>query len=106
MDLSIAQAIAIDPKTPVVVVEGNYLLLDAEPWNAIHQLYSASVFVCPTEEELRERLVQRWVKHGFGPEAARQRANQNDLPNAELVMRESVSADLRLDTQNCQYPPV
>lgn len=96
MDISIAQAIAIDPNTPIVVVEGNYLLLDAEPWKSIHNVYSASIFVCPPVDELKERLVRRWIKHGFGPDAALARAKQNDLPNADLVMRQSVSADLQL----------
>ncbi len=99
MDLSIANAIAIHPDTPVVIVEGNYLLLRGQPWASLQDVFAATVFVCPSMEALKDRLQQRWVMHGLDPEAALLRATGNDLPNAELVVKESVPADLHL-TQN------
>ncbi|MEW2919684.1 hypothetical protein AB1A64_21645 [Ruegeria sp. ANG10] len=100
MDLAIANAIAVHPETPTVVVEGNYLLMDSDPWRALADVYTATVFVSPTLEELETRLQRRWVKHGFDPKAALQRAKTNDLPNAERVIRDSRKADLALN-QNC-----
>ncbi|MDJ0857848.1 MAG: hypothetical protein QNJ03_02130 [Dinoroseobacter sp.] len=99
MDLSIANAIAIQPDTPVVVVEGNYLLLREQPWASLQDVFAATVFVCPSMDALKDRLKQRWLKHGLDPEAALLRTTGNDLPNAELVVTESISADLHL-TQN------
>lgn len=96
MDLSIAQSIAIHPDTPFVVVEGNYLLLNREPWAALENVFDATVSVCPEIDALLERLKQRWIKHGLDAEAALLRARGNDLPNAELVMRESREADMIL----------
>lgn len=95
-DLSIANAIAVHPETPIVVVEGNYLLMDSDPWNALTGVFLSTVFVSPTLEELKIRLQNRWIKHGFDPNTALQRAITNDLPNAELVLRESRKADLTL----------
>ncbi len=100
MDLAIANAIAVHPNTPIVVVEGNYLLMDSEPWRTLRSVFAVTVFVSPTLEELESRLQQRWIKHGFDPSSALQRATTNDLPNAELVIRESRKADLTLN-QNC-----
>ena len=99
MDLSIAQSITIHPETPVVVVEGNYLLLKTEPWNSLEGEFAATVFVCPSNKAILDRLKQRWIKHGLDEEVAVLRARGNDLANAELVIRDSRDADM-LITQN------
>jgi pantothenate kinase len=96
LDLSIAGALSIHPKTPIVMVEGNYLLLKSAPWSSLKDLFSATVFVSPTREVLRDRLLQRWIDHGLSPEAALKRASGNDLPNAERILDESRTADLTL----------
>jgi len=96
LDLSIANAIAIQPETPVIVVEGNYLLLNSDPWRSLANVFAATVFLSPPVDVLRRRLLQRWADHGLDPNAARQRAEGNDLPNAELVLRDRRDADLTL----------
>ncbi|PSL19348.1 hypothetical protein [Shimia abyssi] len=97
MDLSIANAIAIHPDTPVVVVEGNYLLLKTAPWSAMRDVFAATVFVCPPMDALRNRLLQRWIRHGLDTDAALTKALRNDLPNAELIVRGSDDADILID---------
>ena len=99
-DLSIAGAISIHPRTPVVVVEGSYLLLNSAPWSRLRDEFAASVFVAPTRDQLRERLLQRWIDHGLDPTAALRRACSNDLPNAERTLDESTSADLALHQES------
>ena len=96
LDLAIANAVAISAETPVVIVEGNYLLLDSEPWRNLRDVFAASVFICPSIETLRERLHQRWISHGFESKAALARSTENDLPNARLVIAQSLEADIRL----------
>lgn len=103
MDLAIANSIAIHPDTPVVVVEGNYLLLRSEPWSSLREEFAATVFVCPSMEDLLDRLQQRWIRHGLDPESAMLKATRNDLPNAELVIRESRQADLRLSQNYTEF---
>ncbi|MEM7289063.1 MAG: uridine kinase [Pseudomonadota bacterium] len=97
LDLAIANAIAISTRVQVVVVEGNYLLLKSNPWRSLRNVFAASVFVCPTLEELQDRLFERWISHGLDSKAAWARASQNDLPNAKHVMEESHPADLHLN---------
>jgi pantothenate kinase len=82
----------------VVLVEGNYLLLDAAPWSGLAPLFDLRVMTeCPAAA-VAARLRARW--EGFGlPEAeVARRLEANDLPNARLVLAQSVEPDLRLDT--------
>lgn len=96
LDLSIANAISIGPETPVVIIEGNYLLLNVAPWVSLKKMFAASVFVAPTHDTLRTRLLKRWLDHGLKPDDAMQRADENDMRNAEYVLGHSMSADLTL----------
>ena len=48
------------------------------------------------EAELERRLVDRWLLHGLGPDAARARATGNDIPNAQRVARRSAAADITM----------
>ncbi len=95
-DLAVANSIVIHPQTPVVLVEGNYLLLKSNPWSSLRDIFSNTVLLCPPLHVLQERLMQRWVTHGLDPEFAKMKVTGNDLPNAELVLRESYEADIVL----------
>ena len=97
LDLAIANAITISGKTPVVVVEGNYLLLKSAPWSSLQDVFALTIFVCPSFDALQDRLQQRWIDHGMDGEAAMLRATSNDLPNARMVVEQSRAADLHLD---------
>ena len=96
LDLAIANSISIHQDTRIVIVEGNYLLLKTDPWSSLIDVFAATVFVCPPIDILRDRLEQRWIDHGLDPESAMSRATNNDLVNAELIIRESSKADIEL----------
>jgi pantothenate kinase len=85
-DIAIAGAAEVAPETRIVVVEGNYLCLDEDPWRNLAPLWDMSFFVEVPEAELERRLIRRWLRHGLDPEAARTRALGNDIPNAARVM--------------------
>ncbi|MCR9120814.1 MAG: nucleoside/nucleotide kinase family protein [Phyllobacteriaceae bacterium] len=95
-DLAIAGAAIIARSVEVVVIEGNYLLLGEEPWRGAQANYDLTVFVAPAMPILSERLVERWLAHGHDRDAAIGRAHDNDLPNAGLVIEQSVGADIIL----------
>ncbi len=94
LDLARAGARVIRPDQTVVLVEGNYLLLDQPPWSGLASVFDRTVFLPVAEAELRRRLVDRWLGHGLDPAAAAARAEGNDLPNAALVAERSRAADL------------
>lgn len=99
-DKSIENAALLKATTKVVVVEGNYLLLDQAPWNSLASLFDASVFLAPAFDVLEQRLMERWLNLGFSTEAAKVKVESNDLKNAKLVLTRSQSADLTLDCTN------
>ena len=94
IDLARANARIVARTTPIILVEGNYLLLDAPDWRDIAALFDLSIFLDVDESELERRLVQRWLDYGFDDEAARAKAFGNDIPNARLVQHNSRKADI------------
>jgi fructokinase len=84
-EIAIAGAEEIAPHTRIVVVEGNYLCLDEDPWRELAPLWDLAVFLDVPMERLERRLVARWLHHGLAPEAALAKAQGNDLPNARRV---------------------
>ena len=101
-ELSVAGAGVVAPSDRIVVIEGNYLLLDRAPWNRIR--YDLSVFLDVPEARLRDRLEERW--RGFGRDRAAVAAHlANDLANARLVARQSRAADAVLVIEKAHQEP-
>jgi pantothenate kinase len=96
LDLARAGARAVEATHRVVVVEGNYLLLDEAPWALLGSRFDRTLRLEVPEAELRRRLVRRWLDHGLHQEAAEARAEGNDLPNARVVATRSRPADVTL----------
>lgn len=95
-DIAIAGAGCLGPDCDVAVVEGNYLLFDAEPWSALAPLWDFSLRIAPPIEVLRDRLVTRWLDHGLSAQEAAARAEGNDLENAKLIAANALPADVTL----------
>ena len=96
LELSRSAAAVIEPHHRIVITEGNYLLLDDDRWRPARDRLDFSVFLDVPFEELRRRLMARWLGHGYGPEEAKEKTQANDLVNARLVAKTSVVPDLRL----------
>jgi fructokinase len=86
-EIAIAGAEEIRAETRIVVVEGNYLCLDEDPWRALTSLWDFSVFLDVDLPELERRLVARWLSFGFDLAGATAKARGNDIVNAERVKR-------------------
>ena len=85
LEAAIAGSIAIAPETPLVIVEGNYLLLQTGEWQHVRPLLDVSWYV-DVDEALRvSRLIERHVQFGRTPEAARAWVMMSDEPNARLI---------------------
>ena len=94
LEVSRGSARVITPNHKIILVEGNYLLLDQTPWNQLHKLFDLSIYLDVPQEKLRLRLMERWRSFGFDDEGARTKAERNDLPNAVTVARLSKLADI------------
>lgn len=97
-DIEIARAGArmIRADVPVIVAEGNYLLLGPEPWARLRPMFDVAVLVDVPEAVLRERLTARWRHYDLTPAEIAWKLDGNDLPNGRFVMAESRGEDFRL----------
>lgn len=94
VDEPVAGEIAIGASARFVVVEGNYLLADAEPWRRVRGLVDEAWF-CETDNiERTSRLVRRHTEFGRSPEAARAWATEVDGANACGIEPSRDRADL------------
>jgi pantothenate kinase len=93
LDLARAGADIVKSNQRILLVEGNYLLLDQAPWDRLAPYFDLTLFLDVDRLELENRLVQRWLAHGHNVGSAQKRAWSNDIPNAELVLEKSRPAD-------------
>jgi pantothenate kinase len=91
---SIPHAIEITPEDRLVLVEGNYLLLDDTPWSSLRDLLDEVWYVDLDEPERLERLIARHVAYGKTPDAAREWSLGPDEANAQLITATREHADL------------
>lgn len=90
----IAGAVPIPEDTPLVITEGNYLLLEEQPWGELRQLLDEVWYLAPDEDERLERLVTRHRHYGRSLLEAKQRALGSDQRNADLIAPTAHRADL------------
>ncbi len=83
----------INETTRIVLVEGNYLLLNQSPWDSLAGLFDMTVRLVVDHETLAARLITRWIDHGLSPENARDRALGNDMVNVRYVDAHSFYPD-------------
>lgn len=95
-DRAIAGAGLLPETADLVLVEGNYLLFDRPGWRDLAAFWALTVRLTAPEALLRERLIHRWRRHGLDAQAATTRAEANDLPNAQAVLRHALPADLEI----------
>ncbi|MDK1377814.1 MULTISPECIES: nucleoside triphosphate hydrolase [unclassified Sinorhizobium] len=92
-ELAIASARVVAPETRIILVEGNYLMLDEAPWNRLDGAFDFSIFIDPGLEVIERRLLKRWFDHGYDDETAKTKAFGNDIPNARRVLASRRPAD-------------
>lgn len=93
LEISRGSARIIGPEARLILAEGNYLLLDAEPWRQLRPLFDTTVSIDVSEEELRRRLRARWVGYGLSESEIETKLEDNDLPNGRLVIASGSLAD-------------
>lgn len=89
----VAGAIAVPRGTPLVLVEGNYLLLDDGPWQGTPALLDQIWYLRTDERNRVGRLLRRHREYGRSHADARTWVAANDEPNAELIAATAHRAD-------------
>ena len=96
LEISRAGADIVTAADRVLVVEGNYLLLNESPWPQTAPLFNLTVWIDVPESELDRRLLARWAHYGKTPDQARAWIDGNDMPNIRRVTQNSRPADVVL----------
>lgn len=85
---------AVEITEQILILEGNWLLLEQAPWKDLKCDYS--IFLALGDESQLERIVQRKMLGGFSEAHARRIVRENDWPNIQRCMGASRRADLNL----------
>jgi pantothenate kinase len=93
LEIARAGARIVAARSRVLIIEGNYLLLNQEPWRQLAPLFDLTVMLRLSRSGLENRLIQRWLCHGFSEAEARAKVLGNDLPNIDVVLEDSRNAD-------------
>lgn len=96
LEISRAGADIIGPQDKILIVEGNYLLLNESPWPDALPLYDLTIWIDVAEAQLTARLMDRWAGYGKTEDQARAWIEGNDLPNIRRVVAGSGQADVVL----------
>ena len=95
LEQPVAGAIAVDSTVPLVITEGNYLLLRQGPWANVQPLLDQVWYVEVDDALRRSRLVERHVRFGRAQQDALDWVHNTDEPNARLIEATAARADLR-----------
>jgi pantothenate kinase len=90
---SIGSSIPVPATVPLVVTEGNYLLLDSDAWPAARSYVDEVWFLAPDTDIRHARLLRRHEAYGKSPEDAASWALGPDERNAQLIESTAGRAD-------------
>lgn len=93
-EIAIAQGALVPASCDTVIVEGNYLLLDAPGWRDLRALWDLAIFLPVPTEVLEQRLIARWRGFGLTQTAASEKARGNDIPNGVTVTSALLPPDI------------
>lgn len=85
LEEAVAGAIAVRASTPLVIVEGNYLLLDDAPWRRVREVVNESWFLNVPDALRYARLLARHMHFGRTEQQALDWIASTDEPNAARI---------------------
>lgn len=92
----VEDGISITPDTEIIIIEGNYLLLDDPGWREISKLVDYRIFVDSDPLEARSRLAERHLRAGIEKtlEDGYRRVDSNDFLNAISIRDKLLEPDM------------
>lgn len=104
LEESVGSAIRIDPQTPLVVTEGNYLLAESGRWSDAAGCLDESWYLDIDQALRHDRLIARHQAFGKSPQDARHWALNSDEVNARLIASTASRASLRVRLSDATGP--
>ncbi len=86
----------IEVDKEIVILEGNYLLLNQEGWKELRKYADLTISIKADIADLRQRLILRKSESGMPIEEAEKFVDFSDLRNARLCLENSAEADIIL----------
>ncbi|MDC3150148.1 AAA family ATPase [Alphaproteobacteria bacterium] len=96
LELSRSSAVIISKESKVIIVEGNYLLLNSKPWKDLQNFFDTTVMLDCEEKILEQRLIDRWRNLNLSKDEINKKVYKNDLPNGVNVIKNSILAQYYL----------
>ena len=87
----------------IVILEGNYLLLDEDGWRNLSDLADYTISINADPKMLKERLIERKISTGSSREKAIKFVEFSDMANVTLCLEKTKSADLELHLSKAGY---
>ena len=83
-------------KEDIILLEGNYLLLDEDGWRDLSEYADYTISIKADAGMLRGRLVDRKIKSGASEEKAAGFVDYSDMYNVRICLEKTMKADLEL----------
>ncbi|KAJ5669933.1 uncharacterized protein N7477_005296 [Penicillium maclennaniae] len=92
----VEDGILITPDVSIIIIEGNYLLLDEPGWRDLAKLVDYKIFVDTDLQEARERTAKRHVHTGVEKsiEDGYRRVDSNDYLNGVFIRKKLLAPDM------------
>ena len=82
LEEGIAGAVAIEASTPLIITEGNYLLMEDGAWGGVRSLLDEAWYLDIAHPLRHQRLLERHMRFGRSHQQALDWIAQTDEPNA------------------------
>ena len=80
----------------IIIIEGNWLLLDEPRWRELIQFCDYSIFIDAAWETLISRLTERKIKGGLSAEEAKKFVMRSDAENIRRILNRRLECDVSL----------
>ncbi len=98
IEIARAAAAVIPSSVSIILIEGNYLLLDEAPWCDLGKHFTITILLQASYETIHRRLIDRWKHFNYTIAEIEEKLASNDLPNVNLVLNSSIQADIEFST--------
>ncbi len=93
----------LKPSHRMVILEGNYWLLNQAPWRAFQKFFDFSIMLKASPESLLDALRNRHLRGGKTSEWVEEHLQQIDRVNIELVLSNSIPADIVVEKRDSYH---
>ncbi|HOA75602.1 MAG TPA: hypothetical protein PL151_12070 [Phycisphaerae bacterium] len=89
----VPDGVHVGPGTAIVLLEGNFLLETASPWDQVSSQLQPKLFLEHDPADARQRVIARHVRGGLSPDEAARKFELNDRLNTDVVLATAGNAD-------------